>query len=257
MDKTRRLSRILGRDGKALIVAMDHAAIMGPRGLERPAEIIRQVSAGGADAILTTYGVARSFTQELAHTGLILRCDSGASTLGPDYTRATPIYTVADALRLGADGIAMTAAPGHPDERGQLEWLGQLGSECDQWGMALMGEMVPGGFEGGPQYRTLDALKLAARFGSEYGCDLVKMPYCEHFEEVVGACYTPVVVLGGKGMPTDALLRMVGAAMQAGAVGCAIGRNIWNAPHPAKVTAALAAIIHGGASAEDALKLLM
>ncbi|MCX6028898.1 MAG: deoxyribose-phosphate aldolase, partial [Chloroflexi bacterium] len=77
MNKTRRLNRILANDGKALIVAMDHGAIQGPKGLERPGEVIRQVAAGGADAILTSYGVARVFSKELARLGLIIRTDGG------------------------------------------------------------------------------------------------------------------------------------------------------------------------------------
>ena len=78
MHKTRRLNRILGKDGKALIVAMDHAANQGPSGLERPGELIPKLIAGGADAIITTYGLAH-FAEELAPVGLIVRTDGGAS----------------------------------------------------------------------------------------------------------------------------------------------------------------------------------
>jgi len=256
MIKTRRLYRILARDGKALIVAMDHAAIQGPKGLERPGEVIQQVIAGGADAILTTYGIARTFGKELAPAGLILRTDGGASTIGPDVTTATPIYSVEDALRLGADGVVATAGPGHRDEMNQLEWLAKLSSDCDAWGMVLVGEMVPGGFDSGPEFRTLENHKLAARFGSEFGADLLKTPYCEQFDQVVQSCYTPIVVPGGSKMTSEQLLTMVHRAVQAGAVGCAVGRNVWGAEDPAKMTAALAAIIHGGASVVDALKVL-
>jgi DhnA family fructose-bisphosphate aldolase class Ia len=256
LNKTRRMSRITAADGKTLIVAMDHAAIMGPNGLERPGEVIQKVIAGGADAVLTTYGVARSFARELAPIGLILRSDGAVSTVGPDYTSAAPVYGVEDALRLGADGIAATAGPGHANEREQLAWLAKLSSECDRWGMVLMGEMVPGGFEGGPAFRTLEHHKLAARFGSELGCDLVKTPYCDNFEQVTSTCYTPIVVLGGSRMALPDLLRLVHNAVKAGAVGCAIGRNIWGAPDPARMTAALASIIHDGADVEDALALL-
>jgi DhnA family fructose-bisphosphate aldolase class Ia len=132
MSKTRRLNRILGPDGKALIVAMDHGAIQGPAaGIARPGETIRQAIAGGADAILCTFGVAREFAKELARVGVILRSDGGSSSIGPRPTYATPVYSVEDALRLGADGIVTTAGPGHADEMSQLEWLAQLASECE------------------------------------------------------------------------------------------------------------------------------
>jgi DhnA family fructose-bisphosphate aldolase class Ia len=120
----------------------------------------------------------------------------------------------------------------------------------------LVGEMVPGGFDSGPEFRTLEHHKLAARFGAEYGADLLKTPYCDRFEEVVGSCFTPIVVPGGSRMSEAQLLTMVHSAVRAGAVGCAVGRNVWGAPDPAKMAAALAAIIHGNATVDDALKLL-
>jgi len=256
MHKTRRLNRILASDGKTLIVAMDHAAIQGPKGLERPAEVIRKVAAGGADAILTTFGIARAFARELAPLGLILRTDGGASTIGPDVTSARPLYGVEDALRLGADGVVATAGPGHPHELDQLEWLAKLSSQCDVWGVVLVGEMVPGGFDSGPEFRTLENHKLAARFGSEFGVDLLKTPYFDGFEEVVRSCYTPVVVPGGSKMTGEQLLTMVHSAVQAGAVGCAVGRNVWGADDPTRMTAALAAVIHDGAGVAEAMELL-
>jgi DhnA family fructose-bisphosphate aldolase class Ia len=256
MHKTRRLNRILARDGRALIVAMDHGAIQGPRGLERPGEVIRKVAEGGADAILTTYGMIRTFSKELAPLGVIMRTDGGASTIGPDISQSAPLYSVEDALRLGADGVVCNAGPGHRNEVQHMEWVASLGAACDQWGMVLVAEMKPGGFDSGPEFHTLDNFALAARFGSEYGADLIKMPYCAQYETVVAGCFTPIVVLGGSKMTEAELITMVYNAVQAGAVGCAVGRNIWGAPDPAKMCAALAAVIHGGASVADALKLL-
>ena len=256
MHKTRRLNRILAGDGKALIVAMDHGAIQGPRGLERPGEVIHQVAAGGADAILTSYGVARVFGKELARLGLIIRTDGGASTIGPDISAGAPLFYVEDAVRLGADGVVANAGPGHRNEVQHIEWLSELASDCDQWGMVLVAEMVPGGFDSGPEFRTLDSHKLAARFGSEYGADLLKTPYCDHFAEVVRSCYTPIVVPGGSKMTEEQLLTMVYNAVAAGAVGCAVGRNIWGASDPTAMTAALAAIIHGSATVAEAMRLL-
>jgi len=257
MSKTRRLNRILARDGKALIVAMDHGSFQGPTaGIIRPGETIQQVIGGGADAILCNFGLARTFAKELAPVGLILRTDGGSSVIGPRPSYSTGLYTVEDALRLGADGVVTNCGPGHPDEMTQMEWLAELASACEEWGMVLVGEMVPGGLDSGPEWRTLENHKLAARFGSEFGADLLKTPYFDHFEEVVQSCFTPIVVPGGSKMSTEQLLTLVFNAVRAGAVGCAVGRNIWGAENPAKMTAAVAAIIHGGASVAEALKVL-
>jgi DhnA family fructose-bisphosphate aldolase class Ia len=256
MNKTRRLNRILARDGRALIVAMDHGAIQGPKGLERPGEVIRQVADGGADAILTTYGMVRSFSKELARLGVIMRTDGGSSTIGPDISQSAPLYSVEDALRLGVDGVVCNAGPGHRNEVQHMEWMASLASECDQWGMVLVAELKPGGFDSGPEFHTLDNFMLAARFGSEYGADLIKMPHCDGFAAVVAGCYTPIVVLGGSKMSEEQLITTVHNAIEAGAVGCAVGRNIWGAADPTKMCAALAAVIHGGAGVAEAMKLL-
>ncbi|MBI4315382.1 MAG: deoxyribose-phosphate aldolase, partial [Chloroflexi bacterium] len=80
---TRRLSRIFRRDGRAFIVAFDHGLTEGPaKGMESPAEVLAAIVSGGADAILTSYGTARRFVQQIAPVGLILRLDSGTTTLG-------------------------------------------------------------------------------------------------------------------------------------------------------------------------------
>lgn len=257
MCKARRLNRILGRDGKALIVAMDHAAIQGPTGLEQPGEVIQKIIDGGADAILTTYGIARVFGKELAPVGLIIRTDGGSSTIGPDVSQSAGLYTVEDVLRLGADGVVANAGPGHRNEVKHMEWLSELACDCDRWGVVLVAEMTPGGFDSGPEFRTLANHQLAARFGSEYGADILKTPYCEGFEAVVNACYTPIVVPGGSKMASEQLLTMVYRAVQAGAIGCAIGRNVWAADDVVKMTAALSAVVHSGASVPDAMGLLV
>ena len=94
MTTTRRLNHIFQPDGKALIVALDHGLIDGPaKGLENPAPVLAQIVAGGADAILTSYGVATRFARELAPLGLILRLDGGGTKLG-DMGPGSQFYTV-------------------------------------------------------------------------------------------------------------------------------------------------------------------
>lgn len=86
MEKTRRLGNLLKSDGKALIVAMDHGTNAGaPKGLVNPAEAIAKVKAGGADAVIVNYGVARQFAKELVGLGLILRMDLSPTMLGKGH----------------------------------------------------------------------------------------------------------------------------------------------------------------------------
>lgn len=258
MSTTRRINRIFRPDGRALIVAMDHGLIDGPcKGLENPAKTIAKIVTGGADAVLTSYGVARRFARELAHLGLILRADGGATSLGTGDGPGALFFGVEGALRLGADAVAVTAFPGSPQEVPTLKNLAATIDAAHAWGLAVLAEMVPGGFDSGPEYRTLENIALSVRVGAELGADFIKTPYADGFERVTETCYVPVVILGGakRGSERD-MLTNVKAAVEVGGAGVAIGRNIFQAEDPAAMTAAVAAILHQGASVDEAMAIL-
>jgi DhnA family fructose-bisphosphate aldolase class Ia len=259
--KLRRMRRLLREDGRAVVVAMDHGAFFGVQaGLEQPADVIRQVVAGGADAVMATFGLAQQFARELAPTGLILRVDGGASRLGGRTWRGRRIFDPEAALRLGADGVVVMGFPGSANEDRNLQDLADISARCAQWGLPLTAEMLPRGFEGGEDARAPETLASAMRIGAELGADLIKTQYTgsvESFRQAVNSCFVPVLVLGGAKMEDDAaVLRTVAEAMEAGGCGVAMGRNIWGHRHPKQMTAAVAAIVHEGATAEQALRML-
>jgi DhnA family fructose-bisphosphate aldolase class Ia len=258
MVSNRRLGRIFRPSGRALIVAMDHGLLDGPcPGLEDPAETIAKIAAGGADAVLTSYGVARRFAQQLAPLGLILRVDGGATSLGPSGEPPSLLYRVEDALRLGADAVALNGFPGAAHEAASLENIAQVVGLAHPWGLPVMAEMVPGGFDSPPEWRTVDNIALSVRVAAELGADFVKTPYAAGFEHVVKPCYVPVVILGGAKRGNErAMLADIKTAVEAGADGVAIGRNIFQADDPAAMTAAVAAILHEGASVDEAMAVL-
>jgi DhnA family fructose-bisphosphate aldolase class Ia len=255
--KTRRLGHIFRPNGRALIIATEHAAIFGPgKGTERPGETIEKVIAGGVDAVMTSFGIAGHFARALAPVGLILRADGAPTILGPD--EAAPVwFDVEEALRLGADALCVSAFPGHHTEGASLDNLASVTRQAQAWGLAVQAEMVPGGMGSGPEMRTVENVALAARVGIELGADWVKVPYAEGFQQVTGACYKPVVIMGGSRRGSEAeILAEVRAAMDAGAAGATIGRNIFEADDPEAMTAALSAIIHQDATVEEALGIL-
>jgi DhnA family fructose-bisphosphate aldolase class Ia len=258
MNIERRLNRIFRPDGRALIVAMDHGLIDGPcKGLEQPAETIQKIVEGGADAVLTSYGLARRFAKQLAPLGLILRSDGAATKIG-DKDNSTPIFfDVEEALRLGADALAVSGYPGSPREAASLENIATAVRNAHAWGVAVLAEMVPGGFDSAPEYRTVENIALGARLGVELGADFIKTPYCENFDQVTSVVYAPVVILGGakRGKEHD-MLAEIKRAVDSGAAGVAIGRNIFQADDPRRMTAAVAAILHAKASVDDAVKIL-
>ena len=254
---SRRLHHIFRPDGRALIVAFDHGLIDGPiPGLERPGETLAQIVAAGADAGLTSFGVAARFTRELAPVGLILRLDGGGTKLGKIGPGAQ-FHTVEAALRLGADAVVVSAFPGAAHEEATLHTLAAVIDEAHAWGLPVMAEMQPGGFDAGPEFTTTENVALSARVAAELGADWVKAPYAPDFGRVVAACYAPVVMLGGAKKNSErTMLENIKQAVAAGGAGVAIGRNIFQADDPGRMTAAVAAIVHGGASVDEAMTIL-
>jgi DhnA family fructose-bisphosphate aldolase class Ia len=136
-----------------------------------------------------------------------------------------------------------------------LTWLG---AECATWGMPLLAEPIPGGWEAGPDMRTPEVLAAGARVSAEAGSDFVKTFATNDptdFKVVADNCPVPVVVLGGaKTDDVRDLFQGVKAAVDNGAAGVAIGRNIWAHAQPDRIVFALAAILHENASVDEAVK---
>ncbi len=254
---TRRLNRIFRPDGRALIVAFDHGMIDGPaKGMEQPGETLKKIVAGGADALLTSYGTATRFAKEISSLGLILRLDGGGTKLG-DMGQGGLFYTVEDALRVGADAVAVSAFPGADGEAESLGRLAEVIGKAHAWGIPVMGEMVPGGFDSPDHMRTAESVAIAARVGAELGSDWMKIPYAEGFEQVTAGCYVPAVILGGAKKGSERImLEKIRAALDVGAVGVAIGRNIFQAENPQSMTAAISALIHQNCSIDEAMGIL-
>ncbi len=254
----RRLNRIFAPDGRTVIIALDHGLIDGPcEGFEDPAATIAAVVEGGADAILTSFGIAERFADELSRVGLIVRSDGAETNLGtPSSGSLGQFYGPADAVRLGADALVVTALPGSDKEASTLENLARTTAEAHRFGLPVLGEMVPGGFNGGPELRGPDAVALAARLGAELGADFIKAPFCEDYGRVTGTTFVPVVILGGSKGDERTMLANIHEAIVSGAKGVAIGRNVFQCEDPTAMTRSIVAIVHENASIDDALTIL-
>jgi DhnA family fructose-bisphosphate aldolase class Ia len=185
--------------------------------------------------------------------------DSGTTQLGSERVEWRVRYAVDDALRLGADGVGCMGFPGTRHEVDTFANLARLAGECERWGMVLLGELLPGGFEDF-KLHTPENIALAARYGAELGVDLVKTEYTgsvASFKKVVDGCYRPIVVLGGSKRESEVeVLQLVKDAIDAGGAGVAMGRNVWGHPNPGAFVTALSRIIHHGATVEEAAGLL-
>jgi len=266
IGKKLRLSRIFPRDGRALVVAMDHASVFGPMaGLEKPGETINRVIEGGADAIMTTFGVIRQFYHLMqGRVAIILRIDGGPTIYGMEgfLTKGewNLLYSVEEAVKLGADGVIAMAFLGVPGEGTILKGLANVAEKCQDWGMPLVAETLPIPSEKIKNPYDVEHVSVAARIGQEYGADLIKTNYTgnpEDFRKVTEICAIPVLIAGGPMMesPRD-VLGTVKGTIDSGGKGVVFGRNIWQYKDPAAMTRAIARIIHDGATIEEAMKEL-
>ncbi|MDF3000573.1 MAG: deoxyribose-phosphate aldolase/phospho-2-dehydro-3-deoxyheptonate aldolase [Bacillota bacterium] len=255
--KVRRMNHIFKEDGKTLIVAIDHGTYNGAaEGLEHPGETIEKIAEGGADAVLCNFGVARTFAKELAPLGYIARLDLPPTYMGKGHDSRL-VFDADYAMHLGADAVMVNVGQGVGVEEITYPQLAQAIAYCDRIGMPVCSEPVPGGFDAGPDFKTLDNIARGARIACEIGCDFMKVGYAPGFERVVDETFVPLVVLGGaKTKDEKEFLGSIRAAMDAGASGVAIGRNIWGSGNTVSMTKALAAIIHKNASVDEAYEIL-
>jgi DhnA family fructose-bisphosphate aldolase class Ia len=256
---------ILAPDGRALIVAMDHARTHGViAGLEDPGAVIDTVAAAGADGIMTTFGVIKKHRDRLiGRIPTILRLDGGPSLYREDwlaYTEWSLLHTVEDALRLGVDGVVLMAFVGIPVELETYRIVARVAGECLAANLPLLVEALPCRSERIPDPKSVEAMASAARLGFEHGADYIKTYYTgtpEGFRHVVENCPVPALIAGGPRMDTvQASLEVVAGALEAGAAGVVFGRNIWQNANPAAMVAALSQIIHQRSSVADALVVL-
>ncbi|HHY78879.1 MAG TPA: hypothetical protein GX516_00620 [Thermoanaerobacter sp.] len=249
----RRLYNIFREDGKAVVLAMDHAEVIDvSKDLENPGEIITKAVNSGVDALLTTFGVAQHFQKEIGRAGLILRIDGGTTEKNPTgrvFDKATKMFNVEDAIRLGADGVMCMGFTGVEDEHISLKNIASTAAECQKWGLAFGVEMIPGGFYDTKQW-MIENIEFASRVGAEYGADFIKAPFigdAKSYKKVIDNCYKPILVLGGGESKTEEeLLAMVKEAMEAGCSGVIIGRNIWKNKEMEEMIRSIVRIVHNG-----------
>ncbi|MDI9624758.1 MAG: 2-amino-3,7-dideoxy-D-threo-hept-6-ulosonate synthase [Methanothermobacter sp.] len=261
IGKIIRMERIINREtGRTVIVPMDHGVSIGPvPGLLDMTKIIDQVATGGANAVLIHKGIVvtghRGYGRDI---GLIVHL-SASTSLGPDPNHKVLVTSVEKALKLGADAVSVHVNVGSEREPEMLLKLGTVAETCDEWGMPLIAMMYPRGKKIKDEHDP-EVVKLAARAGAELGADIIKTNYTgdpDTFKEVVEGCPVPVVIAGGPKVETEEeLLQMVKDSIEAGGAGVAIGRNIFQAESPEKMTKAIAAIVHDEIDVEEALKML-
>jgi fructose-bisphosphate aldolase/2-amino-3,7-dideoxy-D-threo-hept-6-ulosonate synthase len=261
IGKAIRLERIINRDtNKTIIVPLDHGITLGPvLGLINLADTVNKVASGGANAVLGHIGLPfyghRRYGRDI---GLILHL-TGSSSLSPNPNNKVVVMTVEEALVIGADAVSVHINIGDENDSEMMKVLGKISRQCIRWGMPLIAMMYPRGMKVKSEY-NVEAVKHVSRIGAELGADIVKTNYTgtiDSFREVVKGCPAPVIIAGGPKSATQIdVLQIAWESIQAGGAGISIGRNIFQASDPTKMTRALYRIVHEGYNVVEAKKEL-
>jgi fructose-bisphosphate aldolase, class I len=247
-----RLNRLIQAEtNTCLICAIDHG-MTSPQfldGLYDTDARVREAIAGGANVLMLGRGIAKSVAHHFRRdTSLALMLTASAAGR-PAGALITPIGSVEEALRIGADAVVMYVALAGDNEAEAITYLSQLGETCELLGMPLIAEA-----EYPNAYQNLDSmaeslgadyLRRNARLCVELGADIVKVNWPGNqgaLAEIVRACGRPVVLAGGSRISDEELLMRMAQARDVGAIGCSVGRNIFQHRQPAAITRAISRI---------------
>jgi 3-hydroxy-5-phosphonooxypentane-2,4-dione thiolase len=247
-----RLARIFRPEsGRTVMLAFDHGYFQGPTtGLERMDLTIVPL-APYADALMLTRGALRS-TIPATHTGgIVMRASGGASIL-KDLSNERIALDMEDAARMNVHAVAVQVFVGGEHETQSVENMTKLIDSGYRLGIPVLGVTAVG------KELTRDAryLGLATRICAELGAQFVKTYYVdEGFDRVTAGCPVPVVMAGGKKLAELDALTMAYRAIQEGAAGVDMGRNIFQSESPEAMIQAVAKVVHEDARPEEAYEL--
>lgn len=271
-----RLNRLFNAtSGRCLDVAVDHGLFGEPsflNGIEDMPAAVATLAAAKPDAIQLTPGQAPLLQSRPGpdKPALVLRTDIAnvyGSPLDPHlFSRHFP-DAVEQALRLDAVCVVanLLQLPARPDIREScIATITELRSACSRYGMPLMVEPLvmrdndeSGGYQVDGDTNKIVTLVRQAR---ELGADLIKADptadIADYHRVVEAAGGLPVLVRGGGRVGDAELFKRTEQVLAQGARGIVYGRNIIQHANPAALTRALMAMLHAGASADDALAMM-
>jgi 3-hydroxy-5-phosphonooxypentane-2,4-dione thiolase len=247
--KNRMANMFNKKSGNSVMLAFDHGFLMGPTsGLER-IDLNIVPLAPYVDVMMGTKGIIRSIVPPECETPISLRADAGPTIL--TEMNDTVVMDINEALAMNAQCMAVMMAIGCPNnEATTVRNLYTLADKANPLGMPVMGITAVGK----DMARDSRYFSLAARVCVENGANIVKTYYTEGFEKVVACCSVPVVIAGGKKLPELEALDLCYKAIQCGAVGVDMGRNIFQSEDPTAMAQAVSGVVHDGLKPEEGLE---
>lgn len=248
-----RLARLFNpKSGNAVMLAFDHGYIMGPTaGLER-IDLVIPPLIPYVDVLMATKGVLRACISPAARVAKCVRVTYDTTVLFDEMSNGGGIVCdIENAIRMNADCMAVQTFIGAPGESRSLELLSRTADAGTKYGIPTLGVVAVGK----QMERTEKFFLLATRVLAENGANIVKSYYCEGFERVAAACPVPIVIAGGKKLPELDALEMAYKAIQDGAHGVDMGRNIFQSDCPAGMAQAIGKVVHEGFTPKQAFEV--
>jgi len=247
-----RLSRIFRPDtGKTVMFAIDHGYFQGPTtGLERiDLNIVPLMQY--SDAIMLTRGILRTTVPPTLTKAVVMRSSGGPSIL-KELSDEQIAVDIEDAIRMNVACITLQVFVGGEFETRSIHNMTKLVDWGYRYGIPVMAVTAVGK----DMVRDAKYFRLACRMCAELGAQVVKTYYVpEDFDTVVSSCPVPIVMAGGKKIGELEALTMSYNAIQEGASGVDMGRNIFQSEAPVAMMKAVNTIVHGNATPQEAFEL--
>jgi len=247
-----RLARIFNpKSGRALMLAVDHGYFQGPTtGLERiDLNIVPLLPY--ADALMLTRGILRTVIPSSFTKAVVLRASGGPSIL-KELSNERLAVDLEDAIRLNICALAVQVFIGGEYETQSIENMTQLVDLGNQYGIPVLAVTAVGK----DMVRDARYFRLACRMCAELGAHFVKSYYVpDGFETVTSSCPVPIVMAGGKKLPELDALTMAYNAVDQGASGVDMGRNIFQSDAPIAMIKAVGKVVHEKMKPKEAFEL--
>ena len=251
--KNRLASIFSPRSGRTLMLAFDHGYFQGPTsGLER-IDLDNVPLTPHTDALMLTRGILRSCIPPTYRGGIVLRASGGPSIL-KELSDEELAVGIDEAVRLNVSAMAVQVFIGGEHETRSVHNLTRLIDLGNRHGIATLAVTAVGR----DMVRDARYIRLATRICAELGASIVKTYYVDDgFDTVTAGCPVPIVMAGGKKLPEIDALTLAYNAVQEGACGVDMGRNIFQSDCPAAMIQAVRQVVHENRTPEEALEVYL
>lgn len=247
-----RLARIFAPEtGRTVMLAIDHGYFQGPTtGLER-IDLTVVPLMYYADAIMLTRGILRTTVPPTLTKPVVMRCSGGPSIL-KELSNEELAVDIEDAIRMNVAAITLQVFIGGEFETRSVHNMTRLVDMGLRYGIPTMAVTAVGK----EMVRDAQYFRLACRMCAELGAQIIKTYYVpEGFATVTASCPVPIVMAGGKKIPVPDALTMAYQAVQEGAAGVDMGRNIFQSDAPKAMMHAVHKVVHDDMKPADAYDL--